>query len=366
MCINEESNEMTLEHDPMDIDNESNQLTSDNERMNIDDASDGNPPVVSGAQLEKYSVTSKVASKKPPTVNVISTSSGPGLLSLPPELRVHVFRYLLLKPHPLSDVEPIPAILSTCQLIRREAFQVIYGENFFDIDFYPYLSSMLTNQHIRDAIQNIHFEPELYGLSASRTDDALSCYALAYLSRLKMITLVREFGSPAIVRGTLNIIFHVGAYENSMFPWFLKAVHRFTNFRIIQFEFHAGFPLIHADDFPDLPLAEKLCPHLCDVLQHSLTPVFGPAQAFANGCGRRFYPQRYLSSLPLKVDVDWPDYLDGIRLDWNRDPTNADEPEAPTRKKKRGLYVREPKNAKGSGEKELERSSDVHKSWRRT
>lgn len=227
--------------------------------MNIDDASTGNPPVASEAQLERHSVTSEVASKSTPSANVKSTSSGLGLLSLPPELRVHISRYLLLKPRPLSDFEPIHAILSTCQLIRREAFQVMYRENFFDIDFYPYLSSMLANQYIRDAIQNIHFEPELYGLSASRTDDAVSCYPLAYLSRLKMITLLREFGSPqpAIVRGTLNIIFHVGAYEISMFPWFLEALRRFTNFLIIQFEFHAGFPLIHPDDFPNLPLAEN-------------------------------------------------------------------------------------------------------------
>lgn len=55
-------------------------------------------------------------------------SSRKGLLSLPAELRLEVYRHLLVQPRPISTdyCQPFPAILRTCAQIRSEAFQVMY------------------------------------------------------------------------------------------------------------------------------------------------------------------------------------------------------------------------------------------------
>lgn len=273
----------------------------------------------SKAELESHIVTNELPSKNPATTNVTSTSSELGLLCLPPELRVQVLRHLLRKPHPLSNYGPTPAILETCHVIRREAFQIMYEENVFNIDFDSDPEHcMLNNRQIHDAIQHIQFEPWLY--------DYPGYYSSIARSRSKMLNLIREFGSPAIVRGTLRIIFHVDAYDDNLISWYIGRLRTFTNFKMIQVEFRPGYPLPYTHDF-SLP---EPWPLLCEVLKNALTPTFGPAWSFANECGDcecglRFHPQRYLISQPRKADVDWMDDLDGIRLDWNQDSTNFNE-----------------------------------------
>lgn len=266
------------------------------------------------AELENRSVATEAASENSSSTNVISTNSRLGFLSLPGELRLSVYRELLLHDHPLSTewpgagYQPFPAILHTCTLIRREAFQVMYGENTFYMDFMHPTHSILKNRQLRDRIQNVEFEANLCDLS----------------SQTKFLHLMREFGSPSIVRGVLNIIFRVGASENDgLHSWFAVSLRKFTNFRIIQIEYVAAFrsSLPGAYD-----LAQQLCPILCDAHKHSLTPVFGPAISFTCRHGLRFRPQSYLNSLP--PDVDWMHHLDGIRLNWNQDPTDVDESEA--------------------------------------
>lgn len=51
---------------------------------------------IRGAGLENNSTTFEVESENPSATNVISTRRRLEFLSLPSELRVHVFRYLLL------------------------------------------------------------------------------------------------------------------------------------------------------------------------------------------------------------------------------------------------------------------------------
>ena len=61
------------------------------------------------------------------------------LLSLPPELRTHIYRDVLLQSNPISLAvsEPAhesnaqPGILLTCHQIRNEAISIYYGENAF-------------------------------------------------------------------------------------------------------------------------------------------------------------------------------------------------------------------------------------------
>lgn len=268
----------------------------------------------SGAGLENNPAINDVPSENSSTtISVISASKRLGLLSLPAELRVKVLRQLLFEHRPLStygpgaDYQPFPAILNASKLIRQEAFQIMYGENFFYIGLMHPIHSILNNRRIRDTIQNVHFETRLNHTSPQ-------------VSRMNFIHVIHEFGSHAIVRGTLNIIFGVGPYNNDpLFSWFVICLRRFTNFRIIQIEFVASSAHRRA---------EKLCPLLRDIQESHFTPVFGPARSFPNGHSLQFYPQEYLNSLPSEEDVDWIDRLDGIRLNWNQGHPNAVEPEA--------------------------------------
>lgn len=300
-----------------------NQAVANEEESGIDNAASRNRSIsneetsnIVGADIQNPSIDDEAKSENSPTNNATSTSSRVELLSLPPELRVQIFRHLLLEHRPLSTdwvvsaYRPYPAILNTNVLIRREAFQVLYGENMFSIGSMHRRFSILTNQQIGDTIQNLHL--------SVRLDDHL-----LYGRRSGFVRLIREFGSPAIVRGTLNVLFHVSAHDNEMLFWFIRGLPRFTNFRSIRFEFMA----CSGDR-----VAERLSPILCDMHEELLTPIFGPALYFANGRGLWYHPQNYLNSLPPVIHVDWMENLDGDRLNWNQDPpSNADEPGASTR-----------------------------------
>lgn len=268
--------------------------------IELDEVSNNNPVTVDQCGGTRNSLC--CYQERLTTANAISTSGGLGLCSLPPELRVEIFRNLLVEPFPLTLTRcPIPDILNTSHLIRREALQVFYGENTFSIDLRLRQSWPNFNRHIRDTIQNINFEPRLSEEGG---------WTLPHRSQREMIGLICHFGSPAIVRRNLNITFRVGActtYQHGLFSWFLVALRRFTNFRNIQVEFRNG----------------SLCSELCETLKRSLSPFFGPAESSADECGLRFHPHR-CSSASSPEFVDWMDFLDGIRLDWNRDGTNPD------------------------------------------
>ncbi|MCJ1266117.1 hypothetical protein MMC22_005999 [Lobaria immixta] len=263
---------------------------------------------------ENHPVTLEVASEDPSNSDGISTGSRPGLLSLPPEVRVLVFRHLLLEDHSLTTswagalYQPFPAILRTGRLIRREAFQVMYGENIFYISSMHPMFSILVNRPICDAIQNVRFDVWLTYTSLSRR-------------RLSFINLIREFGSPTIIRGTLRIVFHISSfYRNDLLNWFTRALPRFTNFRVILMEFV---------DSSTHSIGEDICRVLCNTHRDTFAPVFGPALPFTDGHGLQFYPQEYLNTIPPEIDVDWMELRDGIRLISSQDPpTNPEEPEA--------------------------------------
>lgn len=131
------------------------------------------------------------------------------------------------------------------------------------------------------------------------------------------IDTIREFGSPAIIRGTLSIIFRTGLLRNYFdYPWFLRFLPRFTNFQTVQFEFLAESALPGH--------IEYVCVLLCRIYMYSLRRFFGSSELFANECGLRFHPHEYHNARRPR-DTDWADYLNGIRLNMNQDPN---EPEA--------------------------------------
>lgn len=71
--------------------------------------------------------------------DVAKVISKPALLDLPPEIRLMIYRHLLVRSSALpqdpfiSCDEPQPAanILKTCRLIYREASHILYTENTF-------------------------------------------------------------------------------------------------------------------------------------------------------------------------------------------------------------------------------------------
>lgn len=265
--------------------------------------------------LKSHSVTNEVASEDPATNHAISTNTELRLLSWPVELRLIVFRFLLLEHRPLStnwmDAAYIafPAIFKTCRQIRREAFQVMFGENVFFVRFPRPRFSLLHNRLVVNTIQKLH-------VSVCLNDPSY------HPRRLNFFRAIHEFGSPAIVRNALNVIVYVGnATPRHLLLRYVGGLGRFTNFRNIRIEF--------VPDPEQLDPVGGLCFLTCRVCEDYFTPMFGPAEVFADGCGVQFYPQSHLSSLPPIVYVDWMDYLDGIRLDWDSDPlTNTDETDA--------------------------------------
>lgn len=289
------------------------EMSSGNESSTYE-ATLGNLPIVndggsstSGVEEENHSVANEIQSENPSTTNITSTSTRLGFITLPPEIRVLVFRHLLLERRPLSTYwllaayQTSPAIFHTSRQIRQEAFQVLYGENTFYIGAMHPRLSILNDPQIRDTIQNVHFDVRLNDSSPDRR-------------RSTFINMIREFGSPTIVRNTLNLIFRVAPHHNNLLYWFGRALPRFTNFRSIRCEFLPSSA--HS-------LAASNCPVLCNIYNGILTPIFGPAGSFSDGRGLTFRPQDYLRSLCPELEVDWMESLDGIRLDWNQDPPSS-------------------------------------------
>ncbi|MCJ1469717.1 hypothetical protein MMC07_008358 [Pseudocyphellaria aurata] len=237
-----------------------------------------------------------------------NTSRPLGFLSLPPELRKMIYRHLLVEDYPLSTSWPfsyslhLPAIVDTCEQIRREAMQVMFAENTFFISSTHPTDSMLSDRYIRDTIQHVHFGAWLNHNPR--------------LIKKNFIHLLREFGSPAPARGVLDIVFQADTHPpHDLLAWFATHLRRFTNFRTVKLEFLPHTDDVRAYDGSDLTYAQRqLCPLLCESFRRALAPVFGPAEPFGYHRGVRFHPRKYLDSIPRESD-DWTDHLDGIRMD---------------------------------------------------
>lgn len=275
------TNEMASETESIANEEESNtnNAATENHASVNEEASNSSCELVLGT----HSATNQLPSENPSTANIIDSSSQVGLLSLPPEVRVIVFQHLLLRRGSLN----------------WSAFQVYFGENTFYVGSMLPKLSILNVQPIRDTLQNIHFVVRLNDPSPHRTKSSF-------------IRMIHELGSPTSARGTLLIHFVVITVRDDLLPWYARSLPRFTNFRTIQFEFLGTSADI---------LAKRLCSLLCHNHELEFHPFFGPAEYVANGRGLRFHPRRYLNSLPPEVEVDWMEYLDGVRLNWNEDPS---------------------------------------------
>lgn len=230
--------------------------------------------------------------------NLVSTRSPLGLLDLPPEIRIMIFRHLLVYPYSLANklwpIGPRPSvvILRTNKLVHREAFEVLYGENTFFKLFWSSYCFQNWFPRVSDTMQNIHME-----IAMCRKSSDIQ----------KFLTLIHYF-DPSIIRGTLVVEFLTEFSLVHPLKWFIRALGRFTNFRTI--EVHVHDPLCyHRNIF-----------HLRDYLKTALEPLLG----YAQGCNTlRFHPLDHRK--PYKEDGDWADSLDGIRLEWKENVMDADD-----------------------------------------
>lgn len=243
--------------------------------------------------------------------NVTSTHTPLGLLDLPSELRIMVFRHLLVVSHGEnssfgmwhSSPRPSVNILRTSGLIHREAFEILYGENHF-ANCLAY-SGFLSNRFPRvvDAIQNIRIDVTVL---------------LRYTAIEKFKKLVRCFGNPSRLRNTLTVKLTFADPRARPLKWFIRVLGRFTNFRTVKLYFQ---------DYNDV------CEHVSHVREYfksALEPVLGHAEAFQlSSFGLRFHPIDHWNCLREPEDSDWADSLDGIRLEWNEGEVKADDSGTP-------------------------------------
>lgn len=252
--------------------------------------------------------------------NVGATRSPLGLLDLPTELRLMIFRHLLVHPQGL-DLEtvqlpsrPWPSldILRASRLIHGEAFEVFYRENLF-LNFLGALESSLDPLPLRripfplviDTLRKIHVNVTLW----------FRLFAIRNFLRF-----MPHLGNPSIIRDTLMVEFVLnGSYPRSSdsLGWFARALGRFTNFRTVELQFR----YCCGGENPAFDVA--------DYFRLAMEPVLGHAESVTldgNG-GLRFRPVDHLNR--LQDDGDWADFLGGLRLEWNEDPTDADDSKTP-------------------------------------
>lgn len=270
-------------------------------------------------QIRDDHSTNEAESENQTNLNIASEPNRPGFFSLPPELRLMVYRELLLEPricHMWLDFSPKPPLLQTCRLIYYEAFEVLWGENTFRYYFNPPEGPLPDPFRLRvvDTITRLVFDNTIghkFSQDSNEGDRKLND------DRFK--ELIREFGNPARIRRYLQVnlkIFdlfhlndsHVGTYviDEEPLERYLKDVGTFTNFRTV--EVNVEFPSRRYDSLQHTePIAR--------VLQ----PRFGTSRLCAPhglGWGLQFHPQDHLRSQRAQDIVDPTDVWDGYRCGW--------------------------------------------------
>ncbi|MCJ1262441.1 hypothetical protein MMC22_002311 [Lobaria immixta] len=273
-------------------------------------ASDNEHDVASNTDMGTGSADNSTSENKA-VASVNSTRSPPGLLDLPSELRLMIFRYLVvstgyLRPRRLSpERRHALGLLGTCKLIHREVFDVWWKEN----TFWNYFRSpdwpIIRFGRAIDTIQNVQILVDVRDRS---------------LEMKEFLNFMHHLGNPSIIRGTLTVIFW-NCFKGPL-KWFIRALGRSTNFKTVYLEFNGS---LHD---------QRLNLYIPEYLKTALEPVLGyadrlEAKLHPRMKGLRFHPldRRNLRREPK--DGDWADSLDGIRLEWNTNVTNSDDSETP-------------------------------------
>ena len=305
-------NEMERENEPI-----ANEWESDINEVpeNEDIANEGESGTNEGLSDHDFIVNEVTSSLSNARLETDSATNGvalswTGLLSLPTEIRVRVFRFLFLDELPANHVwseiaqVPFPPVLNASMQLRREALQALYDENIFFVGFLHPRLSEVPYVLPSDTISSLHFNVRLNDKSP------------AYCNKLIFITAILQYGSPDIIRGMLSIIFQVHPNDEHI-AWFTRSLARFTNFRTIQLEF-----------WPFERSANSRCLELIREHEEILASSLGPARILTGGYGMVFHPQRHVNSLPPVIEVDWTEFLTGTRLIFNDPPMEVIEAES--------------------------------------
>ena len=294
-----------------------------------------NQPLVNSKTLDREAGADEAMSRNGAIAEVVSTRTG--LLDLPPEIRLIIFRHLLVRPNSLPDISsndgyvseddsvsgerfiiedrviiddevyPDLSILRTSKLIHREAFDVFYKENQFNCSYWMPPFPIFQFPRIVNTMQNI-----VTGLSL-RTTFSSSRDVAAF------IKLMQLFGNHSVIRGNLVLELFIDPCPYSL-KWLIGALGRFTNFRMIELHLLFFGPRDLKNDFPEW----------CEHFKTALEPVLGYAEEFEApqwtryATGLRFHPVDHHNQSREPDDGDC-DFLDGIRLGWNETPTDTDD-----------------------------------------
>ncbi|MCJ1423454.1 hypothetical protein MMC29_001337 [Sticta canariensis] len=237
------------------------------------------------------------------------------ILYLPPEVRLRIYGYVfqlpfalpydsqLLCAHPV--VQSLTGILRTSRLFRTESLAVFYGESTFFVQTWSPRFTILPSQQIGDIVQ--HFEIEIL-VSFGRHD-----------SRNLFINIIHALGNSAIIRSTLKVHLFLSGPSPHLWPrppleFHLGGLGRFTNFRIVELNITYN-----------INQSSQVTQPYRDRIENALHCVLGPARPTPRGNGLIFHPQQFLNAQLRRQNLEWTDHLDGIRLDWNRDESNADQ-----------------------------------------
>lgn len=241
----------------------------------------------------------EATSENQAVANFMSARSPLGLLDLPSEVRLMIFRHVLVFPWgifltgwPRTSSPPV-AILRTSRLIYTEAFEIFYKENEFNnlSGNWHYLMTTPLSL-VMATIQNIRVE-------ISMTSNQRRASVEKFLEHLN------HFGNPSITRRTLTVLFHFGLASIRPLKWFVKALGRFTNFRTVEIRFSTYLS-------PDRLF------EVADYVYYALQPVLGDEEPVdSEPYNMRFHPIAHRNRLGVLADDDWADSLDGIRLEWD-------------------------------------------------
>lgn len=248
--------------------------------------------------------------------DVIPTRSPLGLLDLPSEIRLMIFRHLFTDPdginHGPFKLLMVPLTLTSlnifraCRLIHREAFEVFYKENTF-MDFMRAMRLKLESH----ALNRIPFPLVVDTIQNLVLNVNLSSDAHVRLAEKKdFLKFMRHIGRPSIIRRLFDVTFIFGTYPLRTSRWYVQALGRFTKFKTIELHSRCNISSMDPDGY----------------FKFNLEPVLGPAEPAPRiGGGLRFHPVDHLNR--LGEPDDWADHLDGLRLEWNEDFPNAKDVE---------------------------------------
>lgn len=256
----------------------------------IEMSESNNQPFVNPTVPDHEPDVDEVISRDGAVSKVISTSSGPGLLDLPPEVRMMIFRHLLVLPDPLMGwrssaiwlantrdmikrgirddmgrtydlIYPNLGLMRTCKLIHNEAFDVLFKENQFNLSHSNPPCPLTPFPRVIDTIQNIDIGIYMHrkALRRPRGDQ--------YTDWVIFVKAIHLFGNPSITRR--NLLVRMSIEVPDALKWFVGALGRFTNFVTIDLRLESWFP-------------PKVLFEWSEYLKTSLEPVLGYADEYKN------------------------------------------------------------------------------------